>query len=109
MQQKQTIPVSRAYSRSGGFITQACWYSHHTRVARIVHEHDTEMPAGVRPCAGELDVSQLPDSMRERLLAAARINALTEIETLIGELKVLGTGAHRRAPGVWRSWLIDVR
>ena len=31
--------------------------------------------------------------MRERLLAAARINALTEIETLIGELKGLNPGA----------------
>jgi len=36
---------------------------------------------------------QLPGRMRERLLAAARINALTEIETLIGELKELSPDA----------------
>jgi CheY-like chemotaxis protein len=55
----------------------------------FVHEPDAGVPAGAKPCAGEPDASQLPDSMRERLLAAARINALTEIETLIGELKGL--------------------
>jgi hypothetical protein len=35
------------------------------------------------------DAIQLPGSIRERLLTAARINALTEIETLIAELKGL--------------------
>ena len=55
----------------------------------FVHEPDTGVPAGTRPCDGEPHAIQLPDSMRERLLAAARINALTEIETLIGELKGL--------------------
>jgi len=58
----------------------------------FVHEPDAGVPAGAKPCAGEPDASQLPDSMRERLLAAARINALTEIETLIGELKGLNPG-----------------
>jgi CheY-like chemotaxis protein len=56
----------------------------------FVHEPDTGMPAGAKPCSGEPETIQLPDRMRERLLAAARINALTEIETLIGELKGLG-------------------
>jgi CheY-like chemotaxis protein len=55
----------------------------------FVHEPDAGVPAGARPCAGEPDTIQLPGSLRERLLAAARINALTEIETLIGELRGL--------------------
>ncbi|MGB5178950.1 MAG: response regulator, partial [Gammaproteobacteria bacterium] len=55
----------------------------------FVHEPDTGVPAGVRPCAREPDTIQLPERIRERLLAAARINALTEIETLIAELKGL--------------------
>ena len=55
----------------------------------FVHEPDTVIPAWVKPCTGEPDTIQLPDRMRERLLAAARINALTEIETLIVELKEL--------------------
>jgi CheY-like chemotaxis protein len=59
----------------------------------FVHEPDTVMPAGAKPCAGEPDAIQLPGRMRERLLAAARINALTEIETLIGELKELSPDA----------------
>ena len=59
----------------------------------FVHEPDTGVPAGAKPCAGEPDTFQLPDRIRERLLAAARINALTEIETLIGELKELNPDA----------------
>jgi PAS domain S-box-containing protein len=59
----------------------------------FVHEPDTEVPAGARPCAGEPDPIQLPDRIRERLLAAARINALTEMETVIGELKELNPDA----------------
>jgi len=58
----------------------------------FVHEPDTGVPAGARPCAGEPDAIQLPGRIRERLLAAARINALTEIETLIAELKGLNPG-----------------
>jgi hypothetical protein len=53
----------------------------------FVDEPDTKVLAGAKPCAGEPDEFQLPDRMRERLLAAARINALTEIETLIGGLE----------------------
>jgi PAS domain S-box-containing protein len=56
----------------------------------FVHEPDTGVPAGARPCAGESYAILLPGRIRERLLAAASINALTEIETLIGELKELG-------------------
>ena len=59
----------------------------------FVHEPDTVMPTGATPCAGEPGAIQLPGSMRERLLTAARINALTEIETLIGELKELSPDA----------------
>jgi PAS domain S-box-containing protein len=58
------------------------------------HEPAAEMIAGTEPCVdvpGEID---LPDSLRDRLLSAARINALTEIETLIVELKGLGPGAQ---------------
>jgi CheY-like chemotaxis protein len=36
----------------------------------------------------------LPDDLRERLLAAASINALTELETLIVELQELGPGPN---------------
>lgn len=59
----------------------------------FVHEPDAGVPAGARPCAGEPDTIQLPDRIRERLLAAARINALTEIETVIGELQELNPDA----------------
>ncbi|MGA7978785.1 MAG: PAS domain S-box protein [Chromatiaceae bacterium] len=40
---------------------------------------------------------RLPEALRERLLAAAEINALTEIEALIGELKRLDPGAQALA------------
>ncbi len=56
------------------------------------HEPAAEMTPRTTPCddaPGEID---LPDSLRERLLSAARINALTEIETLIIELKERGPG-----------------
>ena len=59
----------------------------------FVHEPDIGVPAGGRPCAGKPDAIQLPGGMRERLFAAARINALTEIETLIGELRELSPDA----------------
>ena len=58
------------------------------------HESAAEMIPRTRPCddaPGEID---LPNSLRESLLCAARINALTEIETLIVELKELGPGAQ---------------
>jgi len=43
-------------------------------------------------CAGKTTAGRLPGDLRERLLAAASINALTEIEALLGELKELGPG-----------------
>jgi hypothetical protein len=43
-------------------------------------------------CAGNNATGPLPGDLRERLLAAASVNALTEIEALIGELKTLGPG-----------------
>ena len=57
----------------------------------FVHDSDAGVPAAARPCAVEPGTIQLPGRIRDRLLAAARINALTEIETLIGELKGLNT------------------
>ena len=57
------------------------------------NEANTELPTGGEPCAGERGAIHLAGAMRERLLAAARINALTEIETLIDELKGLNPGA----------------
>jgi PAS domain S-box-containing protein len=54
------------------------------------HEPAPGEPAGSGPCAGITVAAQLPGDLRERLRAAARINALTEIEALIGELKGLG-------------------
>jgi PAS domain S-box-containing protein len=57
------------------------------------NEAHTEVPTGGEPCAGERGAIHLAGAMRERLLAAARINALTEIETLIDELKGLNPGA----------------
>lgn len=58
------------------------------------HEPAAEMIAGAVPCDDEPGEINLPDDLRERLLAAARINALTEIEVLIVELKGLGPGAQ---------------
>jgi len=54
------------------------------------HEPAPEGLAGSGPCGGITVAAQLPGDLRERLCAAARINALTEIEALIGELKGLG-------------------
>jgi CheY-like chemotaxis protein len=59
----------------------------------FVHEPEAGTPAEAKPCAGDPDTIQLPDRLRERLLAAARINALTEIETVIGELQGLNPDA----------------
>jgi len=59
-----------------------------------VHEPDTGVPAGGKQCVDKPVEIDLPDGLRERLLAAARVNALTEIEALIVELKGLGPGAQ---------------
>jgi hypothetical protein len=58
------------------------------------HEPVAEMIEGTESCVNEPGNIDLPDSLRERLLSAARINALTEIETLIAELKGLGPDAQ---------------
>lgn len=58
------------------------------------HEPDAGLPAEGLPFTGEPGEIQLPVDLRERLLAAAGINALTEIETLIDELRQLGPATH---------------
>ncbi len=52
-----------------------------------------------------LDAVRLPEGLRERLLAAAEINAVTEIETLIGELRGLEPGAGSLADDLHRLLL----
>lgn len=55
-----------------------------------------ELPAGPKLEVGDLGALRLPGGLRGRLLAAAQINALTEIDTLIAELKQqddVGVGA----------------
>jgi PAS domain S-box-containing protein len=58
---------------------------------------DAEVIAETRPTTDTASEIKLPRDLRERLLSAARINALTEIERLIVELKGLGPGAQRLA------------
>ena len=48
-----------------------------------------EAPSGAAAQTADIAAVRLPEALRERLLAAAEINALTEIEALIGELKRL--------------------
>ena len=57
---------------------------------KFEHEPPAENTADAVPCDDEAAVVSLPDDLRARLLAAARINALSELETLKGELKALG-------------------
>jgi len=56
-----------------------------------------EAPSGAATQTADIAAVHLPDALRERLLAAAEINALTEIEALIGELKRLGPAAQALA------------
>ncbi len=69
-----------------------CMVSHLN--VQFEHEPAAEMIEGTVPCVDAPSEIILPDGLRERLLSAARINALTEIETLIVELKGLGPGAQ---------------
>jgi PAS domain S-box-containing protein len=46
-----------------------------------------------QPPSSDVENERLPAALRERLLAATEINALTEIETLIEELRALDAGA----------------
>lgn len=54
------------------------------------HEPAAEVTEGTVSCVNAPGNIDIPDNLRERLLSAAQINALTEIETLIAELKGLG-------------------
>jgi len=56
-----------------------------------------EAPAGAAAQTADIAAVRLPEALRERLLAAAEINALTEIEALIGELKRLDPAAQALA------------
>ena len=58
------------------------------------HEAVAEVSTDTVSCAEEPVAIGLPDDLRERLLAAASINALTELETLIVELQGLGPGPN---------------
>jgi CheY-like chemotaxis protein len=64
-------------------------------------EIEPEPAAGLTASAelpkADLGATQLPAALRESLLAAAEINALTEIETLVRELKTLDEGAQALA------------
>jgi CheY-like chemotaxis protein len=53
----------------------------------IEEEVVAELPAGPEPQPSTQPAFRLSDDLRNRLLAAAQLNALTEIETVIGELK----------------------
>jgi CheY-like chemotaxis protein len=57
---------------------------------RFACEPPAEVAVTAGPCTINPTAVRLPDGLRKRLLDAARINALTEIETLIGELKASG-------------------
>jgi PAS domain S-box-containing protein len=56
-----------------------------------------EAPSGAAAQTTDMAAVRLPEAVRERLLAAAEINALTEIEALIGELKRLDPPARTLA------------
>ena len=58
------------------------------------HAPATEMIEGTLSCVDTSDKFDLPNNLRDRLLSAAKVNALTEIETLIVELTELGPGAQ---------------
>jgi PAS domain S-box-containing protein len=54
----------------------------------------TETPASPEPPPAGRGEARVPEALRERLLAATRLNALTEIEALIAEMKQLDPGAQ---------------
>ncbi len=56
-----------------------------------------ETAAGARPDSLDPGSLDLPESLRQRLLVAARLNALTDIETLIGEVRSRGPAAEALA------------
>jgi PAS domain S-box-containing protein len=61
------------------------------------HASVGEAPSGAATQTAHIAAVRLPDGLRERLLAAAEINALTEIEALIGELSRLDPAAQALA------------
>jgi len=69
-----------------------CMVSHLS--VEFEHEPAAEKIEGTVSCVNTPGNIALPDNFHERLLSAARINALTEIETLITELKGLGPDAQ---------------
>jgi len=58
------------------------------------HEPATEIIEGTASCVNAPGNIDLPDNLHERILSSARVNALTEIESLITELKELGPDAQ---------------
>ena len=59
----------------------------------LEYEPVPEAPRGATQPSAAVGAVRLPEALRERLLAAAKINALTEIEMLIAELKRLDADA----------------
>ncbi len=79
-------------------------------MARHLHveldrEPTAEVPADAALPAPDLVSARLPDRLRERLLAAAEINALSEIESVIEELTGLDDGAQTLAESL-RGFLL---
>jgi len=64
------------------------------RHLEVEFEHEAAEPPAGAPCAAAQEAFVIPDALRQRLLAAARINALTEIEHVIAELAGLGPAAR---------------
>ena len=60
----------------------------------VERQPTAEVSANIKPPTLDPGAVQLPAALRERLLAAAEINALTEIETLVVELKALDAGVQ---------------
>jgi CheY-like chemotaxis protein len=72
-----------------------CMASHlHVELER---EPTARPPATSEPPAADLAAARLPDALRDRLLAAAQVNALTEIEAAIAELQRLDPAAQALA------------
>jgi PAS domain S-box-containing protein len=64
----------------------------------VAFERAPAAPTGPAPAAKPpLPASGLPKALRKRLLTAARVNALTEIEALITEVRSLGAGGEALA------------
>jgi CheY-like chemotaxis protein len=73
----------------------------HLRVV-LEPEPPAEMPASTMTLPADLGSVRLPGGLRKRLLAAAQINALTEIEAIVAEMKALDGGAQTLAVALER-------